>query len=185
MLHVSTHHVIDGPAGHDGRTIGAAYVDTEEGREALQAAYALADRAGAALRVLAVVKGDVGMYAAIEPDLPAEPGKSLGDVEGEHLLRIERDVRVLVAALGGDVPVDIDTFVGDPADTLIEVSRNLDALVCGSRGNGAVRSALLGSVSRRVTAEAHCPVIVLPRGVKASRDGFMAEPEAPRFTTPA
>jgi nucleotide-binding universal stress UspA family protein len=40
--------------------------------------------------------------------------------------------------------------------------------VCGSRGYGPRRAVLLGGVSRRVTAEAECPVIVLARGVEAS-----------------
>jgi nucleotide-binding universal stress UspA family protein len=52
------------------------------------------------------------------------------------------------------------------------VSENLDLLVCGSRGYGQVRAVLLGGVSRRVITEAHCPVIVLPRGVPASLQSF-------------
>lgn len=43
-------------AGGGLHTIGVAYVDTEEGREALRSAHALAQRAGATLRVLAAVK---------------------------------------------------------------------------------------------------------------------------------
>ena len=33
---------------------------------------------------------------------------------------------------------------------------------------------LLGGVSRRLTAEAQCPVIVLPRGVTSSLEALMA-----------
>ena len=66
--------------------------------------------------------------------------------------------------------VEIDTLVGDPAQTLIDASQNLDLLVCGSRGQGTVRSAVLASISRRVTAEARCPVLVLPPGVTAPVD---------------
>ena len=54
---------------------------------------------------------------------------------------------------------------------LMRVSENLDLLVCGSRGYGPVRAVLLGGVSRRLTAEAQCPVIVVPRGWTASLDG--------------
>jgi nucleotide-binding universal stress UspA family protein len=69
--------------------------------------------------------------------------------------------------------------VEDPADVLIRVSENLDLLICGSRGYGPLRAVLLGGVSRRLTAEARCPVIVLPRGVKASLDALMeASPRA-------
>jgi hypothetical protein len=42
---------------------------------------------------------------------------------------------------------------------------------------------LLGSVSRRVTAEALCPVIVTPRGVEASLEALLAG--APGAAAPA
>ena len=57
----------------------------------------------------------------------------------------------------------------------LRVSEHLDLLVCGSRGYGPVRAVLLGGVSRRLTAEAHCPVIVLARGVTSSLEALMAE----------
>ena len=82
-------------------------------------------------------------------------------------------------ALGGGVTVEADAFVEDPADVLIRVSENVDLLVCGSRGYGPLRSVLLGGVSRRLTAEAQCPVLVLPRGVSGSLTGLMeASPAA-------
>jgi nucleotide-binding universal stress UspA family protein len=81
------------------------------------------------------------------------------------------------------VPVEIEALVGDPADTLVDVSQHLDVLVCGSRGYRPARAGLLGSVSRRVISEAHCPVIVLPRGVKASLEALVAE--APGAAAPA
>jgi hypothetical protein len=65
-----------------------------------------------------------------------------------------------------------------PADVLVRVSEHLDLLICGSRGYGPVRAVLLGGVSRRLTAEAHCPVIVLPRGVQASLEALMEAPPA-------
>jgi nucleotide-binding universal stress UspA family protein len=49
----------------------------------------------------------------------------------------------------------------------------VDLLICGSRGYGPARSVLLGGVTRRVTAEAHCPVIVLPRGTEAGLQALL------------
>ena len=43
-------------------TIGVAYVDTDEGREALRSGHALARRAGAKLRVLTALKGGLSAY---------------------------------------------------------------------------------------------------------------------------
>jgi hypothetical protein len=57
--------------------------------------------------------------------------------------------------------------VQDAADFVIAASENVDLLVCGSRGYGPKRAVLLGGVSRRIVAEARCPVIVLARGIEA------------------
>jgi nucleotide-binding universal stress UspA family protein len=56
---------------------------------------------------------------------------------------------------------------GDPAERLIAASEKLDLLVTGSRGYGPLRAVLAGGVSGRVIRGAHCPVIVVPRGVEA------------------
>ncbi|MEA2255721.1 MAG: hypothetical protein QOG35_1766 [Solirubrobacteraceae bacterium] len=164
-------------------TIGVAYAHGPEGDEALRSAHALARRLGASLRVITVVKVTLGMYGETEPSVAGQTGKRLEDVEGEHKARVEDELRRLVAGLDGDVPTDVDVFVGDPADVLVELSPRLDLLVCGSRGYGPLRAVLLGSVSRRIVAEAHCPVIVLPRGVKASLEALVTA--APGAAAPA
>jgi nucleotide-binding universal stress UspA family protein len=161
-------------AGGGLSTIGVAYVDTDEGREALRDAHALARRAGARLRVLTVAKVRRAMYAETEPRMGATRGKDFDEVEGEHRVRVESAARAAVRELGGDVPVEVDAFLEDPAQTLIAASETLDLLVCGSRGYGPVRAVLLGGVSRRVAAEAHCPVIVLPRGVREPLQALIA-----------
>jgi nucleotide-binding universal stress UspA family protein len=73
--------------------------------------------------------------------------------------------------------------VGDPAEVLVDFSKGVDLLVCGSRGYGPARAVLLGSVSRDVMDEARCPVIVLPRGVEATLEALLAE--APGAAAPA
>jgi len=160
-------------AGGGLNTIGVAYVDSEEGHEALRGGYALARRSGAALRVLTAVKAGLAAYGETEAAKSAQRGRDFEQVEGELRVRAEDALRRATDALDGDVAVETDAFVEDPADVLIRVSENLDLLVCGSRGYGPLRAVLLGGVSRRLTAEAQCPVIVLPRGVKASLDGLM------------
>jgi nucleotide-binding universal stress UspA family protein len=95
--------------------------------------------------------------------------------EGEHRLQAEKELRSAVAQLGDDVEVEIDAVVGDPAEVLVDLSRHIDLLVCGSRGYRPVRGVLLGSVSRRIVREVHCPVTVLPRGVKASLEELLSE----------
>jgi len=161
-------------AGAGLNTIGVAYVDTDEGREALRGAHALARRAGASLRVLTAVKAGLAMYGETEARTAERRGRDFDEVEGELRVRAESALRRATEALEGDVAIEFDAFVEDPADVLVRVSENLDLLICGSRGYGPLRAVLLGGVSRRLTAEAQCPVIVLPRGVSSSLEALMA-----------
>jgi nucleotide-binding universal stress UspA family protein len=48
----------------------------------------------------------------------------------------------------------------DPRDVLIELTKGAATVVVGSRGQGSVRSLLLGSTSVALTRHAHCPVVV-------------------------
>lgn len=160
---------------HEVRIIGVAYVDSDEGREALQGAYALARRTGATLHALTVVKPGLARYAEADTYKAGQAGKTVEDVEGEYLLAARRELERAVGNLGDDVTVEVDAILGDPADELIELSRHVDLLVCGSRGYGPVRAVLLGSVSRRVAEDAHCPVIVLPRGVEAALEALLEQ----------
>ena len=52
---------------------------------------------------------------------------------------------------------------GDPTDEIVAYADSVDAdlIVVGSRGHGAVTSALLGSVSRGILREARRPVLVV------------------------
>jgi nucleotide-binding universal stress UspA family protein len=173
------------PSG-DGRpaTIGVGYVDSDEGREALRGAHALARRAGATLRVVVVVQDTVEIVLETEPSYVAgQFGRDREDVEGEHKWQAEQAARQALAELAGDVPVEVEGVVGVPAEVLVDLSRRLDLLVCGSRGYGPLRAVLLGSVSAHVVAEAHCPVVVVPRGVRASLEALVAE--TPGATAPA
>jgi nucleotide-binding universal stress UspA family protein len=61
-----------------------------------------------------------------------------------------------------------ELLVGHPADEIVDYadSQDVDLIVVGSRGHGALASALLGSVSRRVLSESKRPVAIV-RGLAA------------------
>ena len=155
------------------KTLGVAYVDSPEGRAALHGAVALARRSGAHLRVLSAAKPRRldRTYGGGDPFTPAT---TFGDVASEARAAAEAAVEQATAG-DKDLDVEPDVSVGDPAEFLIAASQNLQLLICGSRGYGPQRAVLLGGVSRRVTAEAHCPVIVLTRGPHAGLEALIGE----------
>jgi nucleotide-binding universal stress UspA family protein len=76
-----------------------------------------------------------------------------------------RDVaEALARELGAELTtITVGEGEGDPADVLVERSRELDLLVVGSRGYGPIRHALVGNVSWGVLRKAATPVLVVPR----------------------
>jgi nucleotide-binding universal stress UspA family protein len=121
-------------------TIGVGLVKTPEAEVAARSAGLLARRVGARLRVLCAVRPG-------NADLHRRAGES---------------ARVVVPAEPG-VSIDIDVVDRDPGDLLVAASSEVDVLVCGSRCYGPHPATLRGGVTRQVTAEAACPVIVMAR----------------------
>ncbi|MGY4103073.1 universal stress protein [Nocardia sp. R16R-3T] len=73
--------------------------------------------------------------------------------------------RVFATAAAAPVgELDIATFVVEapPIPVLLERSEDARMLVVGTRGLGAFRRGLLGSVSTAMAMHAHCPVAVIP-----------------------
>jgi nucleotide-binding universal stress UspA family protein len=64
-----------------------------------------------------------------------------------------------VATEGSDQAIE----AGDPGPVIVSVADELsvDAIVIGSRGRGAIKRALLGSVSTHVANNTECPVVVI------------------------
>ncbi|GJN07811.1 hypothetical protein PR202_ga25675 [Eleusine coracana subsp. coracana] len=69
--------------------------------------------------------------------------------------------------------VRVDTCVeqGDPRDVICDAAEKAgaDMLVMGSRGNGFLQRALLGSVSNHCVQNCKCPVVVVKRPPKPAR----------------
>lgn len=61
--------------------------------------------------------------------------------------------------IGADV--ELLALPNDPAKTLIDMSRNADLLVVGSRGRGGFKGLLLGSVSQQCLQHSRCPVVIV------------------------
>jgi nucleotide-binding universal stress UspA family protein len=116
------------------RLIGVAFRDTPDGHVALARGCILAARARGRVRVLTV----------------AEP---LDTSAAATVLRRGLDGVAPGRSAGGEI------LTGTAADALAAASRELDLLICGSRGHGA---ALLGGTSQALVRKAACPVLVVP-----------------------
>ena len=143
------------------RRIGCAFDGSPEAQNALEAAVALARATDGELDVMRAfwsppLSGPQAL--AVAADLEIRAGIGLGRA---------------VQSLPADVHPRARLLLNDPADALVARSHDLDVLVMGSRGHGPVRAVWAGSVSARVTREAWCPVIVVPRGVRAALAGLL------------
>lgn len=91
----------------------------------------------------------------VEYGLTAEP---FGPPADDELLQTARDT---VARRAPELEVTTTSAHTFPASTLIALSERAHTIVVGSRGRGAVGSAVLGSVALTVVMHAACPVAVV------------------------
>jgi len=75
--------------------------------------------------------------------------------------RVVADAVDQVRATHGGLSVTGQVVVDDPAVVLVEASQRAALVVIGARGLGRVAGQLLGSVSQKVAAHAHGPVLVV------------------------
>ncbi|WP_067500910.1 universal stress protein [Actinoplanes sp. TFC3] len=135
--------------------IGVAYVDTMDGRAALERAARLAALTKTPIRLYTVV-------ADADATLPWLVGQ-----DAEHaFLDTARETYELALSRAAEsvsgTPVDWEIRTGDVVDQLAELDE-VDVLITGSRGYGPARRVLLGGVSTRLVRRARRPVVVVPR----------------------
>jgi nucleotide-binding universal stress UspA family protein len=107
--------------------------------------------------VLANVQEPASLYelaVSRDPDLIAAASLEAG----EHLMA---PARALLDAAG--LSYDTEVGVGDPVHTLVDIieSTGCALAIVGARGEGALRSALLGSVSQELVHASPVPVTVV------------------------
>jgi nucleotide-binding universal stress UspA family protein len=128
------------------RLIGIAWSGAPESDEALEWATLLAEHTAATMQIIRVLDPRHPEGTPLQPGI-REQVEAVCDTAR---LRVDAETRLQW---------------GDAAPVLVEISRDLDLLVLGSPAHGPVRRTLLGGVSTDVLHGAHCPVVVLPRGV--------------------
>ena len=128
----------------------------------LRQAVRLAEALGVPLVVAHVVQPPlpspgVGLTARQLPAVPIDALMAAGEATLDTLLDEE--------GLGD---VERRVVLGFPADRLADLAddEGAELIVVGSRGRGAVKAALLGSVSTALIGVARCPVLGVPPGAE-------------------
>jgi nucleotide-binding universal stress UspA family protein len=141
------------------------------------------DAVAAARRAVEVLASDATVNVICVADPPAtvtagmESGFAGGiatpqEVDAAWVGAIDEATAALERTASAVGPESVETSVerGSPGPVLCERAEALgaDVVVVGSRGRGAIRRALLGSVSTYVVNNAPCPVLVVRGGGRNS-----------------
>ncbi|NYJ08754.1 universal stress protein [Petropleomorpha daqingensis] len=125
-------------------------------RAALEQAWLRAARSGAVLDVVSVLPVQ-HVWSRPAPDVQRQD-EALADTQIRARALVDE---VVSEGVAGAVEVRVRAVPGSPAGALVEAAEGAAALVVGSRGRGAVRSAVLGSVALHCVTHARCPVEVV------------------------
>ena len=146
-------------------SIGVAYVDTQDAREALRIAVRVALQIPARITLYSVLGQSSERYSYL-----------VGRTDEQAFLDKARNSfgKALDFAAAG-VPPELEPrtvlLEGSVVESLAALGPDdVDVLVCGSRGYGPARRVLLGGVSSRLIRHAQLPVAVVPRATTASAE---------------
>lgn len=142
---------------HRLQRVGVAFDGSSEASAALETAIALAGRLHGSLVVLTVSDPSPFGYG------PALTALTAGDHETDERQHERDALEHAGSRVPSGLPLEKRLMEGDAASCLTAATQDLDLLIMGSRGYGALRRTFLGSVAGAVMRAAECPLIVLPR----------------------
>ncbi len=107
--------------------------------------------------VLANVQEPANLYELLVAHDPVVINR-VSEEAGQHSLLSARE---LLDAAGA--PYECEVAKGDPAHTIVDIAERFacDLIIMGARGNSALRSAMLGSVSNEVLHASAIPVMIV------------------------
>ncbi|HKH41577.1 MAG TPA: universal stress protein [Solirubrobacterales bacterium] len=135
------------------RNVVIAYDGSDGAKAALSRAAEIAERDGASLTLVEAVSGKVPSPAPGGPPLAKPEKRAMARKDlNEAIGRVDPDLLASGWVIGGPAGKGILTVAED---------LGADLIVTGSRGRGAITSAVLGSVSTEILHGAHCDVLVV------------------------
>ena len=157
--------VLLAPGLHDHRPsrILVAIDDSDSTPRVMSAAAVLAERFSAHVTALHVVSSAVLSHVLSMAAATGEDDMSPQDVQAEFRLDTDRWIQGLIEAGVPRLHADSEVAFGNPGQEILAAAERLGSnlIVVGSRGAGAVRRMLLGSVVSQVVRDAACPVFVV------------------------
>ena len=149
--------------GAGGRRLIVGVDGSPGSRAALVWAIRSAARSGADVEAVAVHPVEFSWTDPflVDPGCMAALRSETGERARELVDEARHDPTLADVPAAAEVVVDVRVEGGSPADHLLARALGAQALVVGSRGRGAVRGALLGSVAMHCVTHASCPVVVV------------------------
>jgi nucleotide-binding universal stress UspA family protein len=133
---------------------------SETSAAAVKYAVALADAFGAELHLLHVMERPIELQMAAEIALVSGP-----EIEAEVRTRAETALHEVLTRDEREKYRAVDAIeAGSPFAAIVQYARtaNVDLIVMGTHGRGAVAHLLIGSVAENVVRKAPCPVLTIP-----------------------
>ena len=146
--------VVRGRTGRAGGGVVAGFDGSSD--DVLAVAFQMADALRCPLTVLRAFRPSTPAWPADAP-----PPDGLNATTAQAALRA--DLQAIVLPLVEKYPavrVEVQIAGGNPAQLLVEASRDARLVVVGSRGHGGFAGLLLGSVGLHLVHHSHCPVLL-------------------------
>ena len=106
------------------------------------------------------------LEAAVHVVTVLDTKESDADTASKELedLRQLLEMRTCGTVKADDVELECHALVGEPADAIVAMAREMDAplIICGTTGKGAVARTLLGSVSHELVHKSGAIVMSVP-----------------------
>jgi nucleotide-binding universal stress UspA family protein len=144
------------PISHSGVLVGV------DGSPAARYAVDWAAREAAMRNVPLTLAHTVQPIGPTLPPLPAPPAFARWQVEqAQKILDEAVEIARRSTPAGGPAEVESELLFSPVVPTLVDLSKEAQMVVVGSRGLGPLARSLLGSVSSSLIRHAHCPVAVI------------------------
>ena len=144
------------PITHSGVLVGV------DGSPAARCAVDWAARDAAMRNVALTLVHAVQPIGLTLPRLTATTAFSRWQVEqGQKILDEAVETARATTPAGGPAQIETELLFSPAVPALVDLSKDANLVVVGSRGRGPITRSLLGSVSSSLIRHAHCPVAVI------------------------